>query len=274
MNDRSAFHAFEQAGWKAAADHYAGSFAAVTRLAIEPLLDAAGVTTGTRLLDLACGPGELSGRAARRGARVTGVDFTPEMLAIARERWPGVEFRSGDAQALEFPDASFDAVTMSFLLGHLAYPDRGLAEARRVLAPGGRFAASWWLPPDEALPFGIVRGAIQAHGRTDVGLPEAAPFEQFGDPASARAALVAAGFDSIDVRRHDMTWDAESPEAVFETLMRGGVRTAGLLRAQTPADLERIRTATIEGLARFGDGEGLQLPMPTWIMSGRVPSRG
>lgn len=270
--DRSDFHAFEQAGWKSAADAYATTFRGVTLQAADALLVDAGVSAGTRLLDVACGPGDLSGLAAQRGARVTGVDFTPEMLAIARASHPGVEFRQGDAQALDLPDASFDAVTMSFLLGHLAHPDRGLAEARRVLVPGGRFAASWWLPPDQAVPFGVVRGAVKQWGNTDVGLPEGAPFEMFGDPETARAALTEAGLVDVAIRRHDMTWRMESAESVFETFMKGSVRTAGLLRGQTPEALAKIRAAAIAAFRTYQRNGAIELPMPTWILSGRAPA--
>src|SRR5437762_7599127 len=100
---------FEHAGWRVAAPSY-DAFAAATALFVAPLLHAAGVKPGTRLLDVACGTGVASARAAAIKARVTGVDFSPEMTAEAQKRHPAIEFHTADAEQLPFADASFDAV--------------------------------------------------------------------------------------------------------------------------------------------------------------------
>src|SRR5205085_2147715 len=124
---------FEYSGWQVAASSYDG-FAAATTLFVAPLLDAAGVKPGIRLLDVACGTGVASARAAAMGARVTGVDFSPEMIAEARRRHRTIEFQTADAEALPFPDASFDAVLANFGIHHVERPERAIAEVRRVLA--------------------------------------------------------------------------------------------------------------------------------------------
>src|SRR5262249_56363460 len=108
------------------------------------------------VLDVATGPGYVAAAAVRRGASVVAVDFSEAMLAEARRHHPAIDFRSGDAEALPFPDASFDAVVMSFGLLHLARPDQALAEAHRVLRPRGRLAFTVWDRPEQAAPFGLV----------------------------------------------------------------------------------------------------------------------
>ena len=128
--DPSAFHAFEQAGWESIPRAYQDAFGTLTTQAIEPLLDAARVGPGVRVLDVATGPGYVAGAAARRGASVVGIDFSAAMLAEARRHHPAIDFQAGDAEALPFPDASFDAVVMSFGLLHLGRPDQALAEAQ------------------------------------------------------------------------------------------------------------------------------------------------
>src|ERR671933_2607993 len=112
--DVNAFRAFEHAGWEEVATQYDDAFTPLTIQASEPLLDAAGVRSGTRVLDVATGPGYVAARAAQRGANATGVDFSAAMVALARRQHPSIEFRVGDAEAIPLPDASFDAVVMNF----------------------------------------------------------------------------------------------------------------------------------------------------------------
>jgi len=267
----SEFTAFEHDGWQRAALAYEQGFLPLTQQAIDPLLDAAGVRAGVRVLDLASGPGNLAGAAAARGALVTGTDFSEAMLDIARRRHPKVTFQQADAQALPFDDTSFDAVTMAFLLGHLADPDLALREASRVLVHGGRLAFAWWQGLDRALAFGDVMAALNAHGNLDVGLPPGPPFDRFNVAEECRRSLKAAGFAHIVVVEAPLVWRPPSAESVFETYMTGGVRMTAVLRAQTPEALVRIRAAMLTALARHETKDELAIPMPVWIASGRRP---
>src|SRR6267154_5983684 len=135
-----AFHAFDHAGWQGAARRYDDAFGSLTRQAIDPLLDAAQVRAGARVLDVASGPGYAAAAAAQRGARVTALDFSVAMVEMARSQNPEIEFREGDAGALSFADGSFDAVVMNFGMLHLAQPERAVSEALRALRPGGGYA--------------------------------------------------------------------------------------------------------------------------------------
>ena len=87
--DPEAVRAFEHASWQRAAGVYQATFADATRPFIEALLDAAHVARGTRLLDIACGPGFLASAGRARGAVARGLDFSPAMLAVARARESG-----------------------------------------------------------------------------------------------------------------------------------------------------------------------------------------
>ena len=115
--------------------------------------DLAAVTPGARALDLCCGTGDLALALARRGARVTGLDFSAPMLAVARQRQGSrdIEFIPGDALQIPFPDASFDVVTMGYGLRNLASWEAGLAEMRRVAKPGGRIVILEFGKPANAL---------------------------------------------------------------------------------------------------------------------------
>jgi demethylmenaquinone methyltransferase/2-methoxy-6-polyprenyl-1,4-benzoquinol methylase len=115
----------------------------------------AGVRPGELAADVCAGTGDLALLLARRGLRVVGVDFCCEMLERTRRKEPGVVprplFVAGDALALPLPDRAFDLVTVAFGVRNLADPERGLAELRRVLRPGGRAIV---------LEFCMPRGAV------------------------------------------------------------------------------------------------------------------
>jgi demethylmenaquinone methyltransferase/2-methoxy-6-polyprenyl-1,4-benzoquinol methylase len=100
--------------------------------------DLANVGPGSSALDVATGTGDLAIELARRGAEVTGSDFAPAMLEIARRKAPGLRFEEGDALDLTYPDGSFDAATVGFGARNFADLDRGLREMTRVVKPGGR----------------------------------------------------------------------------------------------------------------------------------------
>ena len=132
-SDLEAFKKFEHKAWNTIADRYEDAWGKLTRLFIPHLLDAVKVEEGNLLLDVASGPGFVARAASKLGAVPVGVDFSAEMVRIARDRNPGIEFHEGDAQALEFEDNHFDIVVMNFAALHLSDPAAAFAEARRVL---------------------------------------------------------------------------------------------------------------------------------------------
>ena len=122
----------------------------VTASVAPRLVKYAGVERGREVLDVGCGTGVVALTAARLGAKVTGVDLTPELLARARENGAimGLEvaWQEGDAEALPFADARFDIVVSQF--GHMfaPRPEFAVKEMLRVLKPGGTIAFSTWPP--------------------------------------------------------------------------------------------------------------------------------
>ena len=272
--EHSDFHAFEQSGWQRAADRYGDAFGGLTSQTIPRLLAAANVSSGTRLLDVASGPGYVAAAAAAVGAVATGVDFSSAMVRLAASRYPGLGFQEGDAEALPFAEASFDAVTINFGVLHLARPDMALAEARRVLVPGGRVALTVWAKPEVSVGFGIVLRAIEAHGRMDVPLPEGPPFFRFSDPDEAARSLLAAGFVRPHVEQIPLAWRLDSVDGLYEAFIEGAVRTAALLKAQTLEATAAIRRAIIEGLGPYRRGRGFELPMAAVLSSAARPSGG
>jgi ubiquinone/menaquinone biosynthesis C-methylase UbiE len=109
------------------------------------LLVAAGDLAGRRTLDVGCGTGTLAVALAERGGKVWGVDSSPAMLAEAQAKETRARFKGGAAEALPFKDGWFERVVMRLSLHHLDRP-RALAEAARVLVPGGRILIATFDP--------------------------------------------------------------------------------------------------------------------------------
>jgi len=105
---------------------------------------------GAKVVDLGCGSGVFTDALRRRGYRCTCVDLSPKLVAIARQKYPEIEFIEGDVEGLPFPEASFDAVLLSGLVHHLPDASRCAAEVFRILRPGGTFVA---FDPNRLNPF-------------------------------------------------------------------------------------------------------------------------
>jgi SAM-dependent methyltransferase len=264
----SSFHSFEQSGWQHAADKYGDAFGGLTRQTIPAMLNAVGVKAGTRLLDVASGPGYVAAAAAAAGATAIGIDFSSEMVGLAGRLYPGIRFEEGDAESLAFADGSFDAVAINFGVLHLARPDAALSEACRVLVAGGRCGLTVWAKPEISVGFGIVLRAVETHGRMDVPLPEGPPFFRFSDPDEAARSLTAAGFIDPRVEHIPLLWRLDSADALCEAFLEGAVRTAALLKVQTPDAMAKIRQAIREAVNPYRRGSVFELPMAAVLSSG------
>jgi demethylmenaquinone methyltransferase/2-methoxy-6-polyprenyl-1,4-benzoquinol methylase len=165
------------------------------------------VRPGDAVLDACCGTGDLAIAAERAGGRVTGLDFSEQMLVRARGKSDSVEWVLGDVTALPFDDASFDAVTVGFGIRNVPDLEAGLAELARVVRSGGRVACLEITRPEGMLkPFfrlwfdGLVplAGKILPGGRAYSYLP--ASVRRFPGPSDLAAAFGRAGFDGVGWR--------------------------------------------------------------------------
>jgi demethylmenaquinone methyltransferase/2-methoxy-6-polyprenyl-1,4-benzoquinol methylase len=165
------------------------------------------VTPGDRVLDACCGTGDLALADARVGGRVTGVDFSAEMLARAERKAPEFDWVQGDAASLPFADESFEVVTVGFGIRNLEHLEAGLRELARVLVPAGRLGCL-----EITRPRGILRpffrvwfdGLVPLAGRVLPGggaysyLP--ASVRRFPGPEDLAAAMTRAGFQGVGWR--------------------------------------------------------------------------
>jgi SAM-dependent methyltransferase len=158
-----------------------------TELGTQEFVNRLALTPGTRLLDVACGSGNVAIEAAHRGAVVTGVDIAPNLLEEGRKRAAdagvAVQFDEGDAEQLPYPDAAFDVVTSMFGAMFAPRPRVTGAELVRVCRSGGRIAMANWTPA------GFAGQILQTVARHAPPLPGVPPPLQWGDEAAVRERL-------------------------------------------------------------------------------------
>ena len=268
------FHDFEQAGWERAADHYGDAFGSLTSQTIPALLRAAGVGPGTRAARrrirarLRRRRGGRAGRVGRgRGFLVRNGRARRAAISRSRVRWRATPKRCRFPIGRSMPSRSTSAFCIS------SAPDTALAEARRVFSPGGRCAFTVWATPEISVGFGIVLKAIETHGRMDVPLPPGPPFFRFSDPAESTRSMQAAGFSDVRVETVPLVWRLPSGDALFEAFANGAVRTAALLRAQSP-DAMAKSTRPSRGRGGVSRSDVIELPMAAVLSSGSYVASG
>ncbi|MGH8994233.1 MAG: class I SAM-dependent methyltransferase [Acidimicrobiia bacterium] len=165
-----------------------------------------GVGPGDRLLDMACGSGLAVELAALRGASCAGIDASPRLLAVAQDRSPEADLRVGDMNALPWDDATFDVVT-SFR-GIWATTPNAVAEARRVLAPGGRVGITVWGHLKTSPGAWVVAPLRLA---AEQKLVNQSAMVALGRPGAGEDLLARSGF--VDIERIEVPFVWEFPDA-------------------------------------------------------------
>ena len=256
------FSKLEYEGWQRVAGLYNDHWAHLTRQFIEPLLNAAGVSQGKKVLDVASGTGMVSEKILERKATAIGIDFAPEMVKLARHAYPQIEFLEGDAQQLPFDDASFDCVVMNFGMLHLPQPRLAMKEAYRVLRKKGRYAFTVWASAINSPTAKVMNDAKEKFADMNVPMPVAPPYDYFEDKANCVSFLSQAGFDpqTLLCETRLATWLVPSAGFLFDAELNAGVRNAAFLRQQTPENLQKIKLAFEQGVEQFKTDGGYNLP--------------
>ena len=144
--------------------------------------------------------------------------------------------------------------------------DLAIAEALRVLRPGGKYAFTMWCVPGKSKFHQLVVESIRTHGTLDVPLPGAPPPFRFSEPETCTAALLEAGFINPRVSEVPLAFRPSAPEQVLD-LTYSAVRLEMILSSQTLEARERIHRAIIEGAERFRVGGKMEIPMPAVLAS-------
>lgn len=232
----------------------------VTDRVAQRLLDLAGVRAGDRVLDVATGTGAVAAAAVARGAEVTGVDISEEMLEVARERVPEATFAAGDAEGLALEGPFFDAVIAGFLINHLPAPERALGAWTRLMRPGGRLGLSLWRPPEENRLFGLIGDALDEAEPQGAVPPGPDPYRFAGDAALTEL-LSTAGLAEPRVSELRFDQHVEDAEDLWQGLLGGSVRSSAEVQAQPAEDRRRVREALVRLAEAHRTEDGLAVPV-------------
>jgi SAM-dependent methyltransferase len=232
------------------------------------LVQAAGVRPAERVLDVACGTGAVTRLLAEQvgpAGRVTGLDITPGMLAVARLAAPSqrIEWLEGSAVKMPLPDGTFDAVVCQ--QGLQFFPDKpaALSEMRRVLKRGGRLALSCWRSVEHTPGYLVLEQALARRvGPEKAALP---PFS-LGDAGAIRGLVVGAGFREVKLRAEAKMMRFRSAEHLVRAVV-GGAPMMGALTAQGEGVLDAIIAEVTEATKHYVDDEGWATPAVSHIVT-------
>ncbi|MFI5875351.1 methyltransferase domain-containing protein [Streptomyces sp. NPDC051445] len=217
------------------------------------------VEPGTSVVDVGCGAGRAVAELAERGVTAVGVDPDERMIAVARGRWPEADFRVADAYALPLADSSVDGCRADKVFHELAEPARALAEAQRVLVPGGRIVLigqDWDAYVIDSSDPDLTRTIV--HARADL---TRAP----GVARRYRNLLLEAGFHEVTVEVHTGVFTGSVMLPVLVGLAEGACSSGAVTR-------ERTDTWIAEQRAR-ADADRLFLALPIFVAAAIAPRR-
>lgn len=267
MLDPEKFKSAQRQGWDSVAEGWKKWWKVIEEGAqpvSDRLVELAGIKQGHRVLDVATGIGEPAVTAARKvgpSGKVTAIDLSPGMLAIARERAKEnglagiIEFQEGDAESLKLP-SGFDAILCRF--GLMFMPDLAgaLKIMRDALAPGGRIAAAVWSTPDKVpafvLPFQIV---MKETGTPPPPPGTPGPFS-LADTALLKQKFEQAGFQNINIETSKRSFRLPSPEDYVDFVMSTAAPLGAMMAGLDAARQQEIWNKVIDAARKHADPAG------------------
>lgn len=231
-------------------------------------IEALSLCSGDIVLDIGCGAGQTLLQLAERvgiEGQVIGVDVAPLLLEIAKRRTEPlsqVRLIQADAQSLDLPSESTDAVFSRFGVMTFNDPIAAFANFRRILRPSGALAFTCWRSLQENKLDHLPLSAAGLQSPVDV-----SPFS-FADPECIRSTLEAAGFSEIIIKPHDEKVSSGDLDAMTWVLLKVG--PLGKIVRENPALRATAEPLLREALAALGDPSRVQLLASVWIVTARV----
>lgn len=264
------------ANWLARAgewDRWADRMAKLAGGLNAPLIEAAGVEPGMRVLDLASGSGEpalsLCSQVGAEG-EVVATDLVPEMLASCRRRarqagHSNIRFETTDMQSLPFEDGAFDAATCRLGLMYVPQPERALAEAARVLRKGGAAAFLVWGKQDGTTQFMVIDKVLRETLDID---PHEGAFTptRFGEDDSPARIMREVGFSTAEIRELHFQPRVDPATRFWRSQL--SLRLGDRLAQLTPAQDQALDAAMAAAYQAYMDGDRVQLEVHARIIRG------
>ncbi len=242
----------------------------------DALFAAAGLTSGLSVLDVGCGAGSTTRRAADLvgpDGSATGLDIAPAMIATARQQAGNrrIQWLTADLVNVELPAAAYDVIISRFGVMFFSDPPEAFGRLARSARPGGRLCMAVWQPvgrsPFFDVPYAVVAAALRTNNITFVDQPS--PASSLGDPQRTAELLGAAGWTDISFEVHDESLYLAGPASLAvgleAALDHGPVRT--ILEGQPTPVIELARAALAAELTPRHDGTGIPLPGGYLIVS-------
>jgi ubiquinone/menaquinone biosynthesis C-methylase UbiE len=259
--------------WNSAAAHYQGLSADFFAPITAAFIDFSGLKPGQHVLDVACGPGSATlaaKKAVGRGGKVVGIDLAGEMLKLAGKNLGTVDLREMDAEALDFPDGTFDSAICQLGLMLFARPEAALAEMIRVVKRAGRVSCLVQGAPEKMMFTSLISGAVKRHA-PEVKAPWAPNLYAFGGEGVLEWAMKIGGLQDARSRRLSGKFEFDSPAAFWERMATGGGRTSYLLKSLSTATQEAIKRDVLTAAQSYERKGRLQIPYEFVMASGVKP---